>query len=69
MNAEALSIDLVMNLSKQWSPTVLALGSDDEHVLEYRVNNMKMSGKPPSASFVVLQQAPFVFEWSSHNSL
>jgi hypothetical protein len=66
---EALSIDLVMNLSKQWSSMVLALGSDDGHVLEYRVNNMKMYVKPPSASFVVLRQAPFAFEWSPDNSL
>jgi hypothetical protein len=40
--AETLSIDLVADLSKQWSRTVVDLVADDRNVLEYRGNNTKM---------------------------
>lgn len=66
--AETLSIDLVADLSKQWSRTVVDLVADDRNVLEYRGNNTKMYWKPPPTSFSMFRQAPFAFVCSPGNS-
>jgi hypothetical protein len=50
-----------MDLSKQWSPKVVALTADDGHALECRESSMKMCEKLAWTDFAMLQPFPFAF--------